>query len=154
GWNPDGVTSRGQGWKTDTGGWGPGSDPTRYPTDTGNKVPAGGTYTFEMHYTPNGKAQTDPTKVRIYYAKEPPKNNLRQLGTGDPSIEIPAGDGLHHERAYVKFPADVMLYAVRPHAHSRAYATRLTLRLPDGTEKILHNQPRYDFNWQREYIFQ
>src|SRR5262249_49189115 len=57
GWNPDGVTSRGQNWKTDTGGWGPGSDPTRYPTDTGNKVPAGGTYTFEMHYTPNGKAQ-------------------------------------------------------------------------------------------------
>jgi hypothetical protein len=107
-----------------------------------------------MHYTPNGKPQTDHTKVGIYYAQKPPKNILRQLGMADFSIEIPAGDGLHHERAYVQFPADVMLYAVRPHAHSRAYATRLTLRMPDGKETILHNQPRYDFNWQREYIFQ
>ena len=42
---------------------------------------------------------------------------------------------------------------VRPHAHARGYATRLTVRYPDGKEVILHNQPRYDFNWQREYVF-
>src|SRR5690606_14692931 len=33
------------------------------------------------------------------------------------------------------------------------YSTKLTLRLPDGTEEILHSQPRYDFGWQREYTF-
>lgn len=153
GWNPDGKTSRGQGWDVDTGGWGPGSDPTRYPADTGNKVGASGNFVFEMHYTPNGKAQTDKTQVGIYYAKEPPNNILRQLGIADFSIEIPAGDSRRHERGYVEFPADVLLYAVRPHAHSRAYATRLTIRYPDGKEEILHNQPRYDFNWQREYVF-
>lgn len=153
GWNPDGRTSMGQGWDVDTGGWGPGSDPTRYPADTGNKVGANGSYIFQMHYTPNGKAQTDKTQVGIYYAKEPPNNILRQLGIADFSIEIPAGDGRRHERGYVEFPADVMLYAVRPHAHARGYATRLTVRYPDGKEVILHNQPRYDFNWQREYVF-
>ncbi len=154
GWNPDGKTSMGQGWDVDTGGWGPGSDPTRYPADTGNKVGAGGNFVFQMHYTPNGKAQTDKTQVGFYYAKEPPNNILRQLGIADFSIEIPAGDGRRHERGYVEFPADVLLYAVRPHAHARGYATRLTVRYPDGTEKILHNQPRYDFNWQREYVFE
>src|SRR6185503_11088323 len=92
GWNPDGKTSMGQNWDTDTGGWGPGSDPTRYPTDTGNKVGAGGTFVFQMHYTPNGTAQTDKTKVGIYYAKAPPNNILRQLGIADFSIEIPAGE--------------------------------------------------------------
>jgi hypothetical protein len=25
--------------------------------------------------------------------------------------------------------------------------------LPDGTEKVLLNMPKYDFNWQREYIY-
>ena len=40
-----------------------------------------------------------------------------------------------------------------PHAHARGYATRMTVRYPDGHEVILHNQPRYDFNWQREYVF-
>jgi hypothetical protein len=153
GWNPDGKSSMGQGWEVDTGGWGPGSDPTTYPSDTGNMVPANGEFVFQMHYTPNGKAQTDHTKVGIYYKKDKPENILRQLGIADFSIQIPAGEGLHHERGYVEFPADVMLYRVRPHAHSRGYATRLTVRYPDGREEILHNQPIYDFNWQREYVF-
>lgn len=153
GWNPDGKTSMGQGWEVDTGGWGPGSEPTNYPADTGNMVPANGEFVFQMHYTPNGKATTDKTRVGIYYKKDKPENILRQLGIADFSIEIPAGEGLHHERGYVEFPADVMLYRVRPHAHSRGYATRLTVRYPDGREEILHNQPIYDFNWQREYVF-
>ena len=96
---------------------------------------------------------TDKTRVGIYYKKDKPENILRQLGIADFSIEIPAGEKLHHERGYVEFPADVMLYRVRPHAHSRGYATRLTVRYPDGREEILHNQPIYDFNWQREYVF-
>jgi hypothetical protein len=153
GWNPDGKHSAGQGWEVDTGGWGPGSDPTTYPADTGNMVGANGEFVFQMHYTPNGQAATDKTRVGIYYRKDPPKTILRQVGIADFSIDIPAGEGLHHERGYVKFPADVMLYRVRPHAHSRGYATRLTVRYPDGREEILHNQPIYDFNWQREYIF-
>lgn len=153
GWNSDGRKTMGQGWEVDTGGWGPGSEPTTYPADTGNMVGADGEFVFQMHYTPNGKATTDKTKVGLYYKKEPPQNILRQLGIADFSIEIPAGEGLHHERGYVEFPADVMLYRVRPHAHSRGYATRLTLRYPDGREEILHNQPIYDFNWQREYVF-
>lgn len=153
GWNPEGVTSQGQNWRVDTGGWGPGSDPTRYPADTGPLVPAGGSFVFQMHYTPNGKPMTDHTRVGFYYKKDPPKYILRQLGIADFSIEIPAGDARHHERGYVEFPADVLLYAVRPHAHTRAYATKLTIRYPDGTEKLLHDQPRYDFNWQREYVF-
>jgi mono/diheme cytochrome c family protein len=153
GWNPDGKATMGQGWDVDTGGWGPGSEPTNYPADTGNMVGANGEFVFQMHYTPNGKAQTDHTRVGLYYKKEKPENILRQLGIADFSIQIPAGEGLHHERGYVEFPADVMLYRVRPHAHSRGYATRLTVRYPDGREEILHNQPIYDFNWQREYVF-
>jgi mono/diheme cytochrome c family protein len=153
GWNPDGKSTSGQGWEVDTGGWGPGSEPTNYPADTGNMVPANGEFVFQMHYTPNGKAMTDKTRVGIYYKKDKPENILRQVGIADFSIEIPAGEGLHHERGYVEFPADVMLYRVRPHAHSRGYATRLTVRYPDGREEILHNQPIYDFNWQREYVF-
>ena len=153
GWNPDGKSTMGQGWEVDTGGWGPGSEPTNYPADTGNMVPANGEFVFQMHYTPNGKAMTDKTRVGIYYKKDKPENILRQLGIADFSIEIPAGEKLHHERGYVEFPVDVMLYRVRPHAHSRGYATRLTVRYPDGREEILHNQPIYDFNWQREYVF-
>jgi hypothetical protein len=40
------------------------------------------------------------------------------------------------------------------HAHYRGYASKLTAIMPDGSEKVLLNMPKYDFNWQREYIFQ
>lgn len=138
---------------TNTGGYGPGSESKRYPQDTGAYVPPGGTYNFQMHYTTTGKAATDVTRVGLYFTKSPPKNILRQLGVMDYSIEIPAGEGRHHERSYVEFPENVKLYGVRPHAHYRGYSTKLTMRYPDGTEKILHSQPRYDFSWQREYTF-
>jgi len=152
-WRADGK-SGGEMQSTNTGGYGPGSESKRYPADTGAYIPAGGIYNFQMHYTTTGKAQTDRTKVGIYFTKEPPKNILRQLGVMDFTIEIPAGEGRHHERSYVEFPTDAKLYGVRPHAHYRGYSTRLTLRYPDGAEKILHSQPRYDFSWQREYTFE
>lgn len=151
-WRADGAKG-GEMQSTNTAGYGPGSESKRYPPDTGPYVPAGGVYNFQMHYTTTGKAATDQTKVGIYFTKTPPKNILRQLGVMDFSIEIPAGEGRHHERSYVEFPENVKLYGVRPHAHYRGYSTKLTMRYPDGTEKVLHNQPRYDFSWQREYTF-
>jgi len=151
-WRADGAAP-GEMRSANTGGYGPGSESKRYPQDTGAYVPPGGTYNFQMHYTTTGKAATDITKVGLYFTKSPPKNILRQLGVMDYSIEIPAGEGRHHERSYVEFPESVKLYGVRPHAHYRGYSTKLTMRYPDGTEKILHSQPRYDFSWQREYTF-
>ena len=43
---------------------------------------------------------------------------------------------------------------MQPHCHSRCYSTKLRIRYPDGTEKVLLNQPRYYFAWQREYHFE
>lgn len=137
-----------------TGGYGPGSESKRYPAGTGAYVPGGGHYAFQMHYTTTGKPETDKTRVGLYFTNEPPTNILRQLGVMDFTIEIPAGAARHHERSYVEFPEAVKLYGVRPHAHYRGYSTKLTLRYPDGAEKILHSQPRYDFAWQREYTFE
>jgi len=46
------------------------------------------------------------------------------------------------------------VFGVQPHCHSRCYSTKLRIRYPDGTEKVLLNQPRYSFSWQREYHFE
>ena len=40
-----------------------------------------------------------------------------------------------------------------PHAHYRGNSAQVSLRYPDGTEKLLVALPKYDFNWQREYVF-
>jgi hypothetical protein len=71
----------------------------------------------------------------------------------DPSITITPGEARHYETSYVQFPAAVQLYAAQPHAHYRGYASKLTAIYPDGKEQLILNMPKYDFNWQREYIF-
>jgi mono/diheme cytochrome c family protein len=154
GWIPEvRADGRGFSWNTSLGGYGPGGDSNLTPEDTGIYVPPGGSFAFQVHYTPVGRPLRDETKVGLYFYDEEPKYILRQASVTDFSIKLPAGAGRHHERAYLEFPHDALIYGTQPHAHYRGYATKLTLRYPDGTERILLNQPRYDFAWQREYIF-
>ena len=154
GWIPKvDPNGRGFSWSTSLGGYGPGGAPNLTPADTGIYVPPGGSYAYQMHYTPIGKPTTDSTEVGYYFYKEQPKYILRQASITDFSIEIPPGAGRHMETAYLEFPHDAEVFGVQPHCHSRCYSTRLRIRYPDGAEKVLLNQPRYYFGWQREYHF-
>lgn len=154
GWIPE-VRADGKGfsWNTSLGGYGPGGEFNETPAETGIYIPAGGSFAYQMHYTPVGKPMKDATQVGYYFYKEQPKYILRQASITDFSLEIPAGEARHHETAYLEFPHDALLFGTQPHCHSRCYATKLRIVYPDGTEKLLLNQPRYDFGWQREYHF-
>jgi len=154
GWMPEvRADGRGFSWNTSTGGYGPGGESNLSPASTGTYIPPGGSFTFQMHYTPVGKPLKDETQVGLYFYKDQPNYILRQASVTDFSLEIPAGKERHHERAYLEFPRDALLYGTQPHCHSRCYSTKLTIVYPDGKEKVILNQPRYDFGWQREYIF-
>jgi hypothetical protein len=154
GWIPEvRADGRGFNWNVSMGGYGPGGENNLSPDSTGTYLPPGGSYAFQMHYTPVGKPMRDATQVGLYFYKEEPKYILRQASVTDFSIELPAGEARHKERAYLEFPHDALLYGTQPHCHSRCYSTKLTIKYPDGKQKVLLNQPRYDFGWQREYIF-
>ena len=45
-----------------------------------------------------------------------------------------------------------MVYAFTPHSHKRGVSANVSIRYPDGTEKTLLAMPRYDFNWQWDYV--
>jgi hypothetical protein len=155
GWIPkEDPNGRGFSWNVALGGYGPGGAPNLTPADTGIYLPPGGSYAYQMHYTPIGKPVTDTTEVGYYFYKEEPKYILRQASITDFSIEIPEGESRHQETAYLEFPHDAEVFGVQPHCHSRCYSTKLRIRYPDGTEKVLLNQPRYYFSWQREYHFE
>lgn len=154
GWIPKvDPNGRGFSWNVALGGYGPGGAPNLTPDETGIYLPPGGSFAYQMHYTPVGKPTTDKTEVGYYFYKEQPKYILRQASITDFSIEIPPGKDRHMETAYLEFPHDAEVFGVQPHCHSRCYSTKLRIRYPDGTEKVLLNQPRYDFAWQREYHF-
>ena len=155
GWVPK-MPEKGKGgfdWDISMGGYAVGSESNLAPEGWGTYVPAGGAFNFQMHYTPFGKAVTDVSKIGFYFLDKEPELVKRQIVIADPTITIKPNTSRHHERAYVQFPAAVQIYASQPHAHYRGYASKLTAVLPDGTEKVLLNMPKYDFNWQREYIY-
>ena len=48
----------------------PGSTPDNWPEGMAKYVPAGSDLVFQMHYTTNGKAGTDVTRIGMIFAKE------------------------------------------------------------------------------------
>lgn len=154
GWMPKlPPNGRGFDWEISMGGYAVGNESNLAPDNWATWVPAGGAISFQMHYTPIGKAFTDNSKIAFYFQDEAPEMMKRQVVIADPTIEIAPNAARHHETAYVQFPADVQIYAAQVHAHYRGYASKLTAIYPDGKEEILLNMPHYDFNWQRDYIF-
>lgn len=154
GWLPKmPANGRGFDWQISMGGYAVGNESNVAPANWATWVPAGGAISFQMHYTPIGKAFTDDSKIAFYFQDEAPDMLKRQVVIADPSIEIAANAARHHETAYVLFPADAQIYAAQVHAHYRGYASKLSAIYPDGREEILLNMPHYDFNWQRDYIF-
>ncbi|HZZ33955.1 MAG TPA: hypothetical protein VFE10_18375, partial [Phenylobacterium sp.] len=151
---PTGQTIAGSPFETLLQGYVPGVGYQKMAQDSGLWVPAGSGLAFQAHYTTYGKETVENTKLGLYfYPKgEDPKYPRRTFGIFDFSIEIPAGEADHKEVAYIEFPKDAVVYAFTPHSHKRGVAANVSIRYPDGKEETLLAMPRYDFNWQWDYV--
>lgn len=135
-------------------GYAPGTSPLVFPEGAAMRVPAGSRILFEMHYTPNGSPQSDNSYIGLKFVDA---SQVRQEVVGlealNQKLEIPAGAGQHVVTAQERFREDITLLSLTPHMHLRGKAFRYTARYPDGTEEVLLDVPRYDFNWQLRYEF-
>jgi mono/diheme cytochrome c family protein len=157
GWMPEAPTngrSSETRWRGSVGGYAVGAESNVFGGDVGTYLPAGGAIGYQMHYTPYGKEVTDNSEIGVYFRKDVPKYVMRSVVVIDGTIEIGPNEGRHKEIAYVEFPNDALLYSAFPHAHYRAYSSDLWLETPDGKKKLILSLPRYDFNWQRSYVFE
>ena len=136
------------------GGYSPGRNYLPFPENTGVLLRANASLQFQTHYTPNGKAVRDVTRVGYYLAKEPPKHEMRLQFMYNPSLRVPAGAKDYTQSVEHTFRKNVLLYSVQPHAHLRGRAAKFTAHYPDGRKEVLLSLPRYDFNWQSVYLFQ
>ena len=135
------------------GGFAPGTSPFQYEPGTAMLIRAGSTLIMQMHYTPNGKETVDRTKIGITFAKEPPKTELR-LGTLiNGQLKIPAGEKDYSIAAEMTALTDVTLRSMLPHTHLRGKSWEYTAIYPDGRSEVILSVPKYDFNWQTEYVF-
>jgi hypothetical protein len=141
--------------------------------NAGKLVPAGSDIIFSLHYTANGKAVTDRTKIGFTVTKTPPAKKFVVQGAGEdtpviaptaasararfsqaynPNFAIPPNDPNYLAPPMdITFLKDVQLVRLRPHAHVRGKSAQYTVTYPDGRQETVLNVPHYDFNWQIAY---
>ena len=129
----------------------PGDDPVILPAGTAKLIPKGGQLLFEVHYTPNGKAGTDRSKIGLLRAAGPPKLQAKSDAVFTERFRIPPGAAAHQVVAKRTFRTATTIGGLTPHMHLRGKSFRYELTTPDGTTRTLLNVPKYDFNWQVAY---
>jgi len=133
-------------------GWSPGKSFTRFPPNTGKRLRPGAVVNFELHYTASGKPETDRTEIGLYLLKEKPPLRYETRMAINQDLNIPPGEADLRTHAMMGFKRDTMLYTFVPHMHNRGSWMKYEALYPDGRRELLLHVPRYDFNWQLEYV--
>jgi len=144
-----------EGGETSGGCYLPGNQAFDYrPFNAGRLVPAGANIVIAQHYTPSGKETVDFPQIGFTIAKETPKYRWvsGQAGGGgrlaippnEPNYEAPPG--------VVEFTTDVQFVMMMPHMHVRGKDMSFTVEYPDGRKQVALSVPKYDFNWQMQYV--
>jgi hypothetical protein len=131
----------------------PGTNPQQAPSGTAFRFEPGGTLELQMHYTTNGTASTDRTRVGITFAKAASPRELRAQAFSNGTLKIPAGAADAAVSTDFEFLQDSTVWALFPHTHLRGKRWEYALQLPNGERRLILSVPRYDFNWQTYYMF-
>jgi len=115
-------------------------------------IPAGADVVLQLHYSTNGTAGEDRTKIGFVFAKEPPKERVLSAVAKSWDFEIPAGAPNHEVRSKVTFAEDVKLISFHPHMHYRGKDFEYRAIYPTGESEVLMRVPHWDFNWQMTYF--
>ncbi|MCB9897190.1 MAG: redoxin family protein [Planctomycetes bacterium] len=129
----------------------PGAGTRVFGDGLAKRLPAGTWLKLQLHYTPDGTATEDVTRIGFHFADVPPAHEVHTSGVYNTDFMIPAGSRGMPVTAERTLERDTVLSAFSPHMHLRGAAFQLELELPDGEREMLLDVPRYDFEWQTMY---
>ena len=128
----------------------PGSTPDNWPAGMAKYIPAGSDLVFQMHYTSNGKAGADETRIGLIFAKETPAKRVLTLQLTNDHFVIPPGAPDYRVEARGTLPNDALLLSFFPHMHLRGKQFEYNIIHEDKTiEPLL--RVNYHFHWQMTY---
>jgi peroxiredoxin len=131
----------------------PGLPAWQAPEGMAKRIPAGSKLYLQIHYTPNGREQTDQSTAGLVFAD--PATIVQEMRADvalNPEFLIPPGAAEHPVEATYRFRQDMRVVSLFPHMHLRGRAFRYEAEYPDGQREILLDVPGYDFNWQNFYM--
>ncbi len=115
------------------------------------RIPAGSDLIFQVHYTPIGTKTTDQSSLGLCLVdREKVTHEIVTSSAYQSRLNIRPNDSNYERQAIgEEFPEGATLLTMNPHMHLRGKSFRYEL----GGKTIL-NIPRYDFNWQTNYILE
>jgi hypothetical protein len=144
----------------------PGSSPDEFPSNMAKFIPAGSDLVFQMHYTTNGHAGTDTTRVGLRFAKSPPHKRVLTLQLTNDHFVIPPGAPDYRVEARGTLPNDALLLSLFPHMHLRGKRFEYNIVHPNNAASNLTSgvvqssqansvetllRVNYHFHWQMSY---
>jgi 5-deoxy-D-glucuronate isomerase/mono/diheme cytochrome c family protein len=144
----------------------PGTDFQQFPEGSAKLISKDNALMWEVHYTTDGKPETDRERIGLWLARTPTKHEVIVVrnGSGQHIIErkevgnvrnipnIPPNTANWRITAIQPFTEDATLSSMQPHMHQRGHDMTFIATYPDGHEEILLSVPSYDFNWQNTYM--
>ena len=104
---------------------------------------------------PYGKATVENhLKLGLYFYPRARSRNIRaglSASSTSPSRSRPARPTIR-KWPTSSSPRTLQNGLFTPHSHKRGVSANVSIRYPDGKEETLLAMPRYDFNWQWDYV--
>jgi hypothetical protein len=133
-------------------GYAPGAPPQSLRPGQAKLVKAGSDLVLQMHYTANGKAGVDKSRIGLVFAKEHPTQRILTLAAANNKFAIPPGDPNYEVDSKIQLQQETTLTNLLPHMHFRGKDFEYRAVYPSGEKEVLLRVPKYDFNWQLWYV--
>ncbi len=153
--NEDGTLER-----FELGSIAPGEEGTLYPEGYGKLLKAGSKIHFNMHYHKEagpGTEVSDQSLVGFRFWDEendpPIQHQVMRNGIMNRFFEIPPGHDSWEVGASKTFDVETKIMSLHPHMHLRGKDARYEIIYPDGRRETMLDVPRFDFNWQLDYVY-
>lgn len=135
-------------------GYAPGLQPWICRPGAAKLVPAGSDIVLQLHYTANGAAATDKTKIGVIFYKGEPALRQLTMSAANSRFAIPPGDPAYKVESQITLNDNSELVGLMPHMHLRGKDFLYKVVYPTGESSTLLSVPKYDFNWQLFYFFE
>lgn len=129
----------------------PGSLPDQWPEGYAKLIPAGSDIVLQMHYTANGRASEDQTKIGLVFAAAKPEKRVITVQLTNDTFSIPPGDSDYRVEVHGSIPNDALLLSFFPHMHLRGKTFEYNIVQSHGRIRPLLRIPHYNFFWQLSY---
>jgi hypothetical protein len=129
----------------------PGNVPEKWPQGFAKLIKAGSDFVFQMHYTPNGRALSDQTRVGLIFTPTVPEHRVITLQLGNDHFVIPPGHPDYRVAAWGTLPNDALLLSLFPHMHLRGKSFEYNIVETGGKRRTLLRVSPYNFHWQLSY---